>query len=195
VFGQRKDEGIVASFDSRVQRFCALSGAASMIIGLGGQVAVLPWGQQGWVYHQPSFGASAQTWAAFYGDNRIGIMVGTAGFEIAWVLLLFFSVQFALMTWRLDSGGDVKQRAKTGDYGPTEPGVFQIERLHQLIRDLPKPVIAAVNGHAFNADSEAQAGISKLGMASLDMFGQSDEAVEGARAFAEKRTPEFSKFG
>jgi cytochrome b561 len=94
----------MASFDSRVQRFCALSGAASMIIALGGQVAVLPWGQQGWIYHQPSFGASAQTWAAFYSDNRIGIMVGTAGFEIAWVLLLFFSVQFALMTWRLDSG-------------------------------------------------------------------------------------------
>src|SRR4029079_13134372 len=46
------------------------------------------------------------------------------------------------------TGGDVKQRAETGDYGPTESGVFEIDALHRLIRDVPKPVIAAVNGLA-----------------------------------------------
>ena len=45
-------------------------------------------------------------------------------------------------------GGDQKQRAETGDYGPTETGLFEIENLHRVIRDLPKPVIAAVNGLA-----------------------------------------------
>ncbi len=44
------------------------------------------------------------------------------------------------------TGGDVKQRAETGDYGPTESGMFEIGYLHKLIRDIPKPVIAAVNG-------------------------------------------------
>jgi 2-ketocyclohexanecarboxyl-CoA hydrolase len=45
-------------------------------------------------------------------------------------------------------GGDQKQRAETGDYGPTETGLFEIENLHRTMRDLPKPVVAAVNGLA-----------------------------------------------
>src|SRR5215217_1338629 len=42
------------------------------------------------------------------------------------------------------SGGDVKQRAETGDYGPSEFGVFDIDGFHRILREIPKPVIAAV---------------------------------------------------
>ena len=70
-------------------------------------------------------------------------------FRLAWadkavqVVILTGEGQKAFCT-----GGDVKQRAETGDYGPTESGMFEIGNLHKLIRDIPKPVIAAVNGIA-----------------------------------------------
>jgi 2-ketocyclohexanecarboxyl-CoA hydrolase len=46
------------------------------------------------------------------------------------------------------TGGDQKQRMETGDYGPSDSGLFEIDVLHHVIRDVPKPVIAAVNGFA-----------------------------------------------
>ena len=45
-------------------------------------------------------------------------------------------------------GGDQKQRAETGSYGESETGIFEIMGLQKVIRDIPKPVIAAVNGLA-----------------------------------------------
>jgi 2-ketocyclohexanecarboxyl-CoA hydrolase len=46
------------------------------------------------------------------------------------------------------AGGDQKQRSETGDYGPSDSGLFEIDSLHRVIRDVPKPTIAAVNGVA-----------------------------------------------
>ncbi|MEU3984018.1 enoyl-CoA hydratase-related protein [Streptomyces sp. NPDC026672] len=195
-------------------------------------------------------------------------------------------------------GGDVKQRTETGDYGPSDNGLFEVTYLHRLIRDVPKPVIAAVNGlaiggghvlhvicdlsiaaehakfgqagprvgsfdggfgsaylarvvgekrareiwfllhqysaeqaerwglvnkivpseellpaakawieelaqysptalrflkHSFNADTDHQGGLSQLAQAGLDVFSVTDEAKEGANAFAEKRSPDFTR--
>jgi naphthoate synthase len=46
------------------------------------------------------------------------------------------------------AGGDQKERAETGGYGESEWGDFGVQALHRVIRDVPKPVIAAVNGYA-----------------------------------------------
>ncbi|CAM3464473.1 enoyl-CoA hydratase-related protein [Stackebrandtia soli] len=197
------------------------------------------------------------------------------------------------------AGGDVKERARTGGYGETEWGTFEIERLHRIIRDIPKPVIAAVNGaaiggghvlhvladlsiasstarfgqagprvgsfdagfgsaylarvigekrarwmwflceqidaatalgwglvnevtepgelmatareragrinalsptalrflkHSFNADTDHLSGLSHLAFDGLEVFSHSEEAAEGATAFAEKRSPDYGRF-
>ena len=45
-------------------------------------------------------------------------------------------------------GGDQKEFIEKGSYGTSENGLFEVEALHNVIRDIPKPVIAAVNGFA-----------------------------------------------
>ena len=64
-------------------------------------------------------------------DNSVGAIILTGAGEKAFC-----------------SGGDQKERATTGGYGETETGMFEIESLHKLVRAVPKPVIAAVNGFA-----------------------------------------------
>jgi naphthoate synthase len=66
-----------------------------------------------------------------WADTHVGVAVLTGEGETAF-----------------SAGGDQKQRAETGDYGPSEYGLFEIEQLHRIIRAIPKPVIAAVNGLA-----------------------------------------------
>src|SRR5687767_2697883 len=72
-----------------------------------------------------------------------------AAFRWAWADKL---VRAIILTGEGDkafsTGGDVKQRMESGDYGPTESGMFELDYLHRLLRDVPKPVIAAVNGLA-----------------------------------------------
>ena len=99
------------------------------------------------------------------------------------------------------TGGDQKQRAESGDYGPSESGLFEVEYLHRLIREIPKPVIAAVNGYAIGgghvlhvlcdltvASSEAQFGQSGPRVGSFDAgFG----SAYLARVVGEKRAREI----
>jgi hypothetical protein len=75
-----------------------------MVAAYIGQFATLPIGQHGRVVGTPSYDAPAAAWAEFYTVNKIGVLVGTGGYELAWVLLIFWTVQFTLMLWRLNRG-------------------------------------------------------------------------------------------
>ncbi len=47
---------------------------------------------------------------------------------------------------------------------------------------------------SFNADSDSVAGLEKIGFPALWLYYQSEEALEGRKAFLEKRLVDFSKF-
>jgi 2-ketocyclohexanecarboxyl-CoA hydrolase len=98
------------------------------------------------------------------------------------------------------TGGDQKQRAQTGDYGPSESGLFEVEALHRLIRELPKPVIAAVNGYAIGGGHVLHVLCDLTIAADSAVFGQNGPRVGSfdagfgtaylARVLGEKRARE-----
>lgn len=48
--------------------------------------------------------------------------------------------------------------------------------------------------HSFNADTDHISGISHIAFDGLEEHAHGEEGMEGARAFAEKRPPDFSRF-
>jgi 2-ketocyclohexanecarboxyl-CoA hydrolase len=99
------------------------------------------------------------------------------------------------------TGGDQKQRAETGDYGPSESGLFEVEYLHRLIREIPKPVIAAVNGYAIGGGHVLHVLCDLTIAAGTAVFGQTGPRVGSfdagfgtaylARVVGEKRAREI----
>src|SRR5687767_6247197 len=99
------------------------------------------------------------------------------------------------------TGGDQKQRAESGDYGPSESGLFEVEYLHRLIREIPKPVIAAVNGYAIGGGHVLHVLCDLTIAADTAIFGQTGPRVGSfdagfgtaylARVVGEKRAREI----
>jgi dihydroxynaphthoic acid synthetase len=99
------------------------------------------------------------------------------------------------------AGGDQKQRMETGDYGPSQSGLFEVDALHRVIRDTPKPVIAAVNGLAIEGGHVLQVLCDLTIAADTAQFGQNGPRVGSfdagmgsgylARVIGEKRTREL----
>ncbi len=56
------------------------------------------------------------------------------------------------------------------------------------------PTALALAKQSFNIDSEQRAGVSEFAHTALDLYYQTDEAMEGRNAFVEKRPVSFRKF-
>jgi naphthoate synthase len=99
------------------------------------------------------------------------------------------------------TGGDQKQRMETGDYGPSDSGLFEVDALHRVIRDVPKPVIAAVNGFAIGGGHVLHLLCDLSIAADTAIFGQNGPRVGSfdagfgtgylARVIGEKRAREI----
>lgn len=99
------------------------------------------------------------------------------------------------------AGGDQKQRMETGDYGPSQSGLFEVEALHRVIRDTPKPVVAAVNGLAIGGGHVLHVLCDLTIAADTAQFGQNGPRVGSfdaglgsgylARVVGEKRAREI----
>ncbi len=97
---------------------------------------------------------------AAWADREVGVVALTGAGERAFCV-----------------GGDQKQREESGDYGPSESGLFEIETLHRVIRDCPKPVIAAVNGLAIGGGHVLQVVCDLTIAAEHARFGQAGPRV------------------
>lgn len=98
-------------------------------------------------------------------------------------------------------GGDQKIFNETGSYGTSENGLWEIDELHTVIRNIPKPVIAAINGHAIGGghvihvlcDVTIAADHAKFGQAGprVASFDAGWGAAYLARTIGEKRAREI----
>lgn len=98
-------------------------------------------------------------------------------------------------------GGDQKVFNETGSYGTSENGLWEIDDLHTVIRNIPKPVIAAINGHAIGGghvihvlcDVTIAADHAKFGQAGprVASFDGGWGAAYLARTIGEKRAREI----
>jgi 2-ketocyclohexanecarboxyl-CoA hydrolase len=99
------------------------------------------------------------------------------------------------------AGGDVKMAAEHGNYGPSESGLFELEDLHRVMRSIPKPVIAVVNGVSAGGGNVLQVLCDFAIAADTATFGQSGPRVGSwdagfgtgllARAVGERRAKEI----
>jgi len=55
------------------------------------------------------------------------------------------------------------------------------------------PTAIAIAKRSFNQDTDAIKGIGNLGFEAVALYYQTEESKEGARAFNEKRKPDFRK--
>ncbi len=147
-------------------------------------------------------------WVTINRPGRYNALRGRSWDELIWCLKTVWGdpeVGVVVLTGAGDrafcAGGDMKQLQETGDYGPSEYAFLEAEYVFRVIRQLPKPVIAAVNGFAIGYGNVLQL-VCDITIAAEDArFGQTGPRVGSwdagwgtaymARVVGEKRAREL----
>lgn len=147
-------------------------------------------------------------WITMNRPDRYNALRGRSFDELVWCFKTAWgdpSVGVVALTGAGDrafcTGGDVKQLKETGDYGPTQFGFLEAEYLLRVIRQIPKPVIAAVNGFAIGYGNVLQLVCDLTIAVDSAKFGQTGPRVGSwdagwgtsylAQVLGEKRAREF----
>jgi naphthoate synthase len=96
--------------------------------------------------------------------------------------------------WFLCRQYDAAQAERWGLVNAVVPGDRLLDEARSWAREIAQlsPTAIKFLKQAFNVDTEHQVGLGALAASGLDLFVETEEAKEGARAFVEKRPPQFS---
>lgn len=129
--------------------------------------------------------------------GQVGPKVGSVdpGFGTAY-LSRIVGEKKAREMWYMCKRYTAKQAEQMGLVNAVVPAADLDTEVDRWCTDLMShsPTALAIAKRSFNADSENIRGISSLGIQALSLYYDTDESKEGARAFREKRKPDFRKF-
>lgn len=118
---------------------------------------------------------------AGYGSAYLARVVGEKKAREIWYLCEKYTAQEALTMGLVNR---VVEQDKLAE---------EVEKICENIMAKSPTALAALKA-SFNADSESMWGIHTVAGLALNLYYNTDEAMEGRNAFIEKRPPDFSKF-
>lgn len=129
--------------------------------------------------------------------GQTGPRVGSvdAGFGTA-LLARVVGLKKAKEIWYLCRQYTAREALEMGLVNKVVPADRLMEEVDAWCREIlaKSPTAIRLAKQSFNVDTEQMAGVARFAQTALQLFYQTDEAMEGRNAFVEKRPVDFSKF-
>src|SRR5437773_1407877 len=131
---------------------------------------------------------------AAWADPEVGVVSVDPGFGTAY-LARIVGEKKAREIWYLCRQYSAAEALAMGLVNEVVPAAELRAETERWCRELleKSPTALRLAKQSFNADTEHIAGLTELGFSALELYYQTDEALEGRNAFLEKRPPRFRK--